>query len=205
MHRDLHSKNVLLKFGVKPDAPTTPWGNIVSVKIADLGKASFVQNVVRVALIDYLTAECCALLATPPEVLFRQGTEWRLKAQSSQQVGKSPFPSARIGSQLASIGVQPVHHVDVYIAKKQPRDCTYDSKVDIWALGILALTLAKGVPYALDSKGHRLAFEMVKVFGKIPKATVHLLQWSVPTPYTVQDLLALPMYFPEVYFMHGLL
>jgi len=149
MHRDLHCKNVLLAVSNEE----------THAKLADFGQAIRFQEGQLPWNMPSLTAAAGALMAVPPEVIFRHGVQWaRHRIESVDR-----YVSCAVGG---------------------PTSCVYDFKADVWALGVLICTALWGYCYEIDVDVRLLPSEMARVFGCVPRAVGIVARWSLPAEYS---------------------
>lgn len=166
MHRDLHSKNVLVSHSASSQEDLLET-QLIAVKIADFGLASNIENAIMCVSPHSVTIDCCARHITPPEILFAKGTEWR-RAE----------PTSEISAWSQTISV--------YEITKRPTFCRYTEAIDMWALGQLLYKCTVGTLCNSRIRGE-LGCAMVHVFGRVPRAIVQLYKWSIPGAWTCQD------------------
>jgi serine/threonine protein kinase len=70
--------------------------------------------------------------------------------------------------------------------KSRPSTCSYNEKIDIWALGVLIcmLQLPHDSPFKFSKDNLEHAHSLVLILGLVPLGIVQRLRWSVPSCYT---------------------
>ena len=154
IHRDIHNKNVLVKYKSSSVTASSVSLQSIKVKLADFGKVTSVENNGHWNRTFTGTNACCALRSRPPECLYAQGTTWATEDITREQC---PRPL------------------------KTPATCLCSAALDLWGLGCVGaeLLLPEGPPFNGKTEAD-VAFRIAEALGPVPEDVRVDLGWVVP-------------------------
>ena len=161
IHRDLHSKNVMVCHSAIEQS-TFVAEHLRAVKLADFGKASMRRNASANIPRPTYTARTAGGCSIAPEVVFRRASIWTPTGKRTRD--REPE----------------------YAVSGAPGRCAYDEKIDTWASGMLLLEMVKGRIYEGTSDAS-VGKSMVAWFGCVPRDVVTRYNWSVPAGWISEE------------------
>ena len=167
VHRDMHSRNVLVRTAAvdyhdkatsSQSGVSAPSQVVAAVRLADFGLACFCDG--ATGRIPKCTLPCAAEHATPPEFHFAAGLQWN-EIPQVPQVARRPA-------------------------------CCRDAvshAIDVWQLGAVLAEMVSGRPVFQadkhDGKFPSAVAVLVFHLGPVPQDLVPRLGWSVPAKWRV--------------------